>query len=227
LGDLSIVAFIAGAVVVNCVYGGAAIWPGLVTNFGASLAAFLLALSWSHATERHRVVQLSQGAHAQRLRAQKELEERLTTEVRRRLEPVREELRRNQISLGFLATHLAKTEVAGTFQILHPELLDGAYRANATRLTELIADFELTSKLSSTYGRIEELRWRLRQRTAQLTTALDSMTAPLVDELLGEVIDLHQRIGAQVIAPAIQPTGLRTDDAAFVTGHGIPLTDAT
>lgn len=100
---------------------------------------------------------------------------------------------------------------------------------NAPRLTELVADYELMAKLASTYGRIEELRWRLRQRTAtiavmagsdvaaSLRVSLDRMTRPLIDELHDEVTDLLERVDSQIESPDVQPLGLMHKDAATVT----------
>lgn len=159
----------------------------------------------------------------------RDLESRLATEIRRRLEPVREELRRNLESIKTLDKGFGEERTPETLPVLHPELLDGAWAANASQLTELMADYALTSKLASTYGRIEELRWRLRQRTAtiavmagskvaaQLTTALEEVTKPLISELLTEVKDLLERVGSQIDSPDVQPLGLLHRDAATVT----------
>ena len=44
---------------------------------------------------------------------------------------------------------------------VNSELLEGAWAANAPRLSEILSDHELVGDLAATYGRIEELRWRL------------------------------------------------------------------
>lgn len=204
-----------GGILVIGVYGREAFWPGLVANFGASLAAFLLALEFDHEKEARRSENEAAKFREQQQEAENELIGRLTTEARRRFEPVREELRRNRISLEFLSG--AFDPQPGVFNILHPELLEGAWQANAPRLTELIADYELMSDLAASYGRIEELRWRLRYRTTQVSTALDGMTKPLVDELLGEVTDLLERVKEQIGKPDVQKLGLVHKDSATVT----------
>jgi hypothetical protein len=91
-----------------------------------------------------------------------------------------------------------------------------------------MADYELTSNLASTYGRIEELRWRLRQRTAtiavmagsgiakSLVESLQSMTLPLITELQGEVTQLLEQVEQQMTNPEVQPLGLLHRDAATV-----------
>jgi hypothetical protein len=217
---LAFLAATSGSMLLIGAYGREAFWPGLITNFAATLAAFVLVLVLALEFESERDARRTEGERA-RLRAdqaeaQHKLGERLTSEARRRFEPVREELRRNRDSLELLSGAFAKPQGL-VFNVLHPELLEVAWQANAPRLTELIADYELTSSLAASYGRIEELRWRLRHRTAQVTTSLDGMTKPLVDELLGEVTNLLERVGEQIHRPDVQELGLVHKDSGMVT----------
>ena len=189
-------AALIGAAVVIAAYGLDSFLPGLVLDFAASLAAFLLALTWERDQELQR---LERGAE--------EVEARNETEVRRRLTSVHAELEVNQRSLTEL--QLDPEPTAGpSFTFLDTELLEGAWTANAPQLSELLADFDLVGDLAITYGRLEELRWRLRARSELRTTDLDPMTAPLVDELRVEVADLLKRIDAQIEQPAVRPFGL-------------------
>jgi len=192
----AVVAALIGAAVVIANYGLDHFLPGLVVDFGASLAAFLLALTWERDQELQR---LESGAT--------EVEARNETEVRRRLTSLRAELEVNRDSLTEL--HLDLEPKAGrAFTFLHPELLEGAWTANAPQLSELMADHELVGDLAITYGRIEELRWRLRFRSELQTMDLDPMTASLVDELRDEVADILKRVDAQIEQPWVQPLGL-------------------
>jgi hypothetical protein len=193
---VAVVAALIGAGVVIARYGLDSFLPGLVVDFGASLAAFLLALTWERDQELQR---LERGAA--------EVEARNETEVRRRLTSVHAELEVNQRSLTEL--QLDPEPTAGrTFTFLDTELLEGAWTANAPQLSELLADFDLVGDLAITYGRLEELRWRLRARSELRTLDLDPMTAPLVDELRVEVADLLKRIDAQIEQPTVQTRGL-------------------
>lgn len=189
----------AAAIVVLSVYGGASFLPGLVGGFAASLAAFMLALSWERDRER---LQGEREANA--------FEQRLTTEVRRRFASVRVELGKNAESLTALVSLIKSDpyENPAEFEYVHPQLLEGAWTANAPRLSELVADYELIADLAATYGRIEELRWRLRYRSERMSKDLDAMTVPLVAELRGEVTDLLERVGTQIDEPSVQPLGL-------------------
>ena len=210
------VAVAVGAVLVVGAYGGASFWPVLVGSFGASLGAFVLALTWDGERDRR---------FAQRDEA--ELHQRLVTEARRRLGPLRKELERNKKSLDGLVLAFASGGVPAGL-ILHPELLEGAWSANAPRLSEILANFELTSDLASTYGRIEELRWRLRQRTALIATdqglaaALAGMTKGLVDELAVEVADVLPRVDAAIADPPVQLLGVMYVDAVTSTISFVP-----
>ena len=189
-------AALIGAAVVIASYGLDHFLPGLVVDFGASLAAFLLALTWERDQELQRLE-----------RGTAEVEARNETEVRRRLTSVHAELEVNQESLSELQVDL-EPKPDRTFTYLHPELIEGAWTANAPQLSELMADHELVGDLAIAYGRLEELRWRLRFRSELGTLELDAMTAPLVDELRVEVEDLLKRVDAQIEQPWVQPLGL-------------------
>jgi hypothetical protein len=80
--------------------------------------------------------------------------------------------------------------------------------ASAPRLSELIADYQLIADLATTYGRIEELRWRIRYRTEQQRTSLDKAIRHLAGELRDEVDKLLERIRRQIEQPSVQPRGL-------------------
>src|SRR5262245_20516357 len=209
----AVVAALVGAAAVIHGYGLDSFLPGLVVDFGASLAAFLLALTWERDQELQR---LERGAE--------EVEARNETEVRRRLTSVHAELEVNQESLTELQLDL-EPRPDRTFAFLHPELIEGAWTANAPQLSELMADHELVGDLAIAYGRIEELRWRLRFRSELRTMELDAMVAPLVDELRVEVTDLLSRVDAQIEQPTVQPLGLlhqRTLPSSISVSGSIP-----
>jgi hypothetical protein len=130
-----VVGVISSAVIVR-VYGRESLFPALVGNFVASLLAFTVALAWERDRERR---QLEQSAA--------EIEDRRATEIKRRLAPVRSELEENAEQIASLAGL-----DQGAFRVVHPQLLEGAWTANAPQLFELVADYDLTSDLATTYG---------------------------------------------------------------------------
>src|SRR6266540_686679 len=195
---LAAFACVLGMVVVVSIWGSASLFPGLLGNFAASLAAFMLALAW----ERDREAARSESDAAL-------IEQQRATEVRRRFAPARLELEKNAQSLKELGKLIVPDPYATpVFTYAHPQLLEGAWTANAPRLSELVADYDLIGDLAMTYGRIEELRWRLRHRSENMTKDLDEMTIPLITELRGEVDDLLERVGEQIDHPSVQALGL-------------------
>jgi hypothetical protein len=176
-------------------YGGPAYVPGLISGFAATLVAFVLALELETLRTR-----------AEFARADEETNATRVTEARKRLLALRTELEKNKTSIGEIAKGLASTvSMQGTvWHILHPQLLDGAWSASGERLGDLLADYELVSELSVFYGRLEELRWRIRYRTQASSDQLDGMTLALANEMATEVTDLIDRVSGEERKPGVR-----------------------
>jgi hypothetical protein len=69
---------------------------------------------------------------------------------------------------------MALLEAAGQFTITNPQLLEGAWSANAPRLSELVDDYKLIADLATTYGRIENSNGEC---ATALSTSEHSLTA--------------------------------------------------
>jgi hypothetical protein len=192
----ALVAAVASVIVVKH-FGGVTYFPGLVGGFASSLVAFVLALSW----ERERELKRFEGEA-------RALNERRGTELRRRLQPVLAELEKNAVSIREVAGALSAPAGPGQFNVANPQLLEGAWMASASRVAELTADYQLVADLAAFYGRLEELRWRIRYRTEHQSVMLDGMTAPLVDELRKEVEKLQADVKTQIASPDVRPVGL-------------------
>lgn len=106
---------------------------------------------------------------------------------------------------------ISRHQATASSSFSNPQLLDGAWAASASCLSELVADFKLIADLSVTYGRLEELRWRLRYRTEHHSALLDGMTAPHVTQPRGEVEDLLKRVGRQISGPTVQTIGVAVE----------------
>jgi hypothetical protein len=208
---VAFVVFVIGTTVVLDEYGGLAFFPGLIGGFGASLFAFMLALRWDHEREHERARAEAEERAVERERQATKQHDQVVIEAQRRLEPIRKELGRNKESVEQLAKSLpAAMNMNLPPMAVNPQLLEGAWAANAPRLSEILSDYNLVGDLAFTYGRIEELRWRLRQRTALLAVNLDiaqtiaTMTDPLVKELLTEVNDCLVRVGKAIDDPPVR-----------------------
>jgi hypothetical protein len=200
-------------------YGGDSFWPGLVAGFLGTLVAFMLALMWERERERDQRRREDEQKREELEREAEQLDKRRITEARRRLEPVRTELEKNAESLRIIdeayagkgrreeIAASAVSEDSGRF-LVNPQLLGGAWVASAPRLTELIDDYELIADLGTAYGRIEELRWRIRSRIEHKNTNLDSAIKALAGGLRDEVDGLLNRVEAQIEGPTVRPVAL-------------------
>lgn len=83
LSLLAVIVFLAGTAWVVSAYGALSFFPTFVGEFGASLAAFLLALSWDRELEKRQVERAAQSLKDDRLREAKELDSRLSTDTHR------------------------------------------------------------------------------------------------------------------------------------------------
>lgn len=193
----AVAAFVLLTVVALDRYGGRSYWPGLATEFGASLAAFMLALEWEAHRERTALARAEQSANEAR-----------HSEARKRLLALEGELKRNKVSIDMLADHLPEQPRGVVNDLLHPELLDGAWTSSGERLGDLLAEYGLVGELATFYGRLEELRWRLRHRTQARDSYLDGMTRGLAAEMQGEVDSLLERVATQSADPGVRSVGV-------------------
>lgn len=202
---VAVAAFVVLTVVVLDRYGGLSYWPGLATEFGASLAAFMLALEWEAHRERAALERTERSANEAR-----------HTEARKRLLALEGELKRNKVSIDIVAAQLPERPSGAVNDLLHPELLDGAWTSSGERLGDLLAEYGLVGELAPFYGRLEELRWRIRHRTQARDSYLDGMTKALAEEMQQEVDSLLERVARQAADPEVRAVGLSHVDSATV-----------
>jgi hypothetical protein len=207
---VAILAFLALSAVALELYGALPYLPGLAAEFGASLAAFMLALRW----EGYRAAETA-------VRAAREADELRRTEARKRLLALEAELKRNEVSIDELAEKLPDRPRGEVHEFLHPELLDGAWASSGERLGDLLADYDLVAHLATFYGRLEELRWRIRHRTQERDTYLDGMAKALAVEMQSEVDEARDRVSKEAKDPEVRRIGLVHVTAGTVTGRAI------
>lgn len=84
----------------------------------------------------------------------------------------------------------------------------GMWASSGERLADLLQQYELVARLSTFYGRLEELRWRIRHRTKVMNDQMDPMTLALAKEMVDEVVGLLHDVRGQEPNPEIRPVGL-------------------
>lgn len=178
-------------------YGAALFWPAFVTQFGATLLAVVLAFAIENRREQRALVA-----------ADENLTQRRQAEARKRLLALGDELEKNQVSISEIVKGIEDEAPDGQFKLVHPQLLGGTWASSGERLGDLLQQYELVARLSTFYGRLEELRWRVRHRTEVMSDRMDRMTLALAKELVGEVAGLLDDVRAQEPNPVIRPVGL-------------------
>ena len=207
----AVVAAIVAPLVAWGVYGGLTVWPGLAGNFTASLLAFLCALAWDRRekqrgraeeeAEREREREEEETDHVRRIEEARlrELEER-RSEARRRFSLVLAELHVNEKGLDEASGSLAE-------KIVLPQLSDRSWVASGAALGAIASDYELVAALSTFYGRVRDLQWRLRRRLEIADVGeqhvFDGLAERLVYEMKEELAGLVGRVSEEAEKPSV------------------------
>jgi len=196
-------------------YGGAYLWPALLANFAASLAAFVLALAWDRRVRADELVTEQEQFTRRRDEEAKAEEERRKTEARRLLELVVAELEHDREAVKLLAT-----EGVGAPLLFH--IRTGAWAMSAENLGRLLSKSDLVAKVSGLYDQLGELQYRLRfvaerrgvasqlERRGALSSAIDS-TDDLAREIYEDLDHLLQSLRREAQDPAVDLVGIRRE----------------
>lgn len=183
------------------VYGASLTWPALVTSFSSTLLAFIVALAWDR---RQRAVADRKEAVMEAQREAVELRvasDRRQLEARRRFAALELELARVEASLRRTADEGHK------FKYFFPDLPSGSWAASSSHLGMIVANYTLMADLSTFYGQVEELRWRLRFKASNDVEAneVSPLVSALAREMLRDVSHLRDAVARQVEEPEVEP----------------------
>jgi hypothetical protein len=182
-------------------YGGSATWPSMITNFAATSIAFMIALAWDR---RQRAQMELVEAEAEQRRAAADLrleQERRETEATRRFSAIVLELERLQRSLQ------RTVEEQQRYKYFFPDLPAGSWRAGGGPLGMIISNYGLMADLSTFYGHVAELQWRLRFKAQAGVdeAAVNPIIDALASQMLGDVATLLGQVRKQVSRPDVTP----------------------
>ena len=192
---------VAAPIVTAVAYGGSNTWTSMATGFSATTLAFLIALAWDR-RQRDQAVLEEAAAEARREEAVRATEhERRQTEATRRFSAIALELERIQQSLTRTA------EEQQRYAYFFPDLPSGSYLAASGPLGMIISNYGLMADLSTFYGHVDELRWRLRFKAQP---AVDGQAVnPLIDalarQMLNDVAVLLTQVRRQMASPDVRP----------------------
>ncbi len=227
-----LVVSIAAPILTAVYYSPHDTWVSLGTGFSATVLAFLVALAWDR---RQRSYVELQEAAAERRRdeaARAAEHERRETEAKRRFSAIALELERLQSSLRRTA------EEAQRYTYFFPDLPSGSWQAASGPLGVIVSNYGLMADLSTFYGHVDELRWRLRFKAQPGVDeeAMSQIIEALAKQMLNDAAVLLAHVRRQIANPDLrgdaeadgglvvarrQLTGaIRTVDVSALRGEG-------
>jgi hypothetical protein len=205
---------VAGPALTAVFWGGGSTWPSLSTGFAATAIAFLVALAWDR-RQREAADHKEAEAEARREQAAKLAEqERRESEARRRFSAIALELERLQGSLQ------RTVEEQHLYKYFFPDLPSGSWRAGSGGLGTIIENFGLMADLSTFYGHVDELQWRLRFKAEAGVDepAVSPIIEALARQMLNDVAVLLAQVRRQVANPDVTPIE-GADSGGFVVAR--------
>jgi len=175
-------------------YTGEIMWPLVIGGYSGA------ALAWDrHSRLQDDVRQLEAERHRTEQRLQQE-QDRRVVEARRRFGALELELLRLKASID--RTKLEQH----AYKHFFPDLPTGSWQASSAPLGVLVSDYELMADLSTFYGHVEELRWRLRFKAETSTdeTLVNSMIDTFVSQMAEAVESLLEHVREQVENPQVE-----------------------
>lgn len=182
-------------------YGGNVTWTGMATGFSATALAFLVALAWDRRQRAYAELQEDEAERRREEAARAAEQERRETEATRRFSAIALELERLQSSLQ------RTVEEQQHYEYFFPDLPSGSWQAASGPLGMIIANFGLMADLSTFYGHVNELQWRLRFKAQPGVdaTAISPIIDALARQMLSDVAVLLSHVRRQVSRPDVQP----------------------
>jgi len=191
--------------VTSAVWSKADTWTSLASGFSATMIAFLIALAWDRRQRANLERQENEAERRREEMARAREQERRETEAKRRFSAIALELERLQASLERTVEEQAR------YRYFFPDLPSGSWLAGSGPLGVIISNYGLMADLSTFYGHVAELQWRLRFK-AQAGVD-DAAVSPIIDALAAEMLRdvgvLLSHVRRQVEKPDVQPI---TDD---------------
>jgi hypothetical protein len=207
----ALVAAVVAPIVGAHYYTGEIMWPLVIGGYSGAALAFTTALFWdrhSRLRDEVRQTEAERRRTAERLRQE---QERRVVEARRRFGALELELERLRASID-----RTKREQQN-YKHFFPDLPTGSWTAASGPLGLIVSNYELMADLSTFYGHVEELRWRLRFKADPATD--ETVVNPIIDTFVSQMSDavelLLEHVREQVRNPHVEqivgaPQGQRT-----------------
>jgi hypothetical protein len=178
---VSLAAAVAAPIVAAQFWDSTLVWTTVIGAYSGAALAFTTALFWdrhSRLQDDLRNVEVERQRTAERLRAE---QERREVEARRRFGAILVELERLKSSID-----RTKRE-QHTYKHFFPDLPTGSWTAASGPLGSIVSNYELMADLTTFYGHVEELRWRLRFKAEPDTD--EKLVNPLIDTFVSQMAE--------------------------------------
>jgi len=196
----SLVAAVVAPVIGAHYYTGEIMWPLVIGGYSGAALAFTTALFWdrhSRLQDEVRQTEAERRRTAERLRQE---QERRVVEAKRRFGALELELQRLKASID-----RTKRE-QHNYKHFFPDLPTGSWAAASGPLGVIVSNYELMADLSTFYGHVEELRWRLRFKADPSTD--EKLVNPIIDTFVSQMADavdiLLEQVREQVQSPHVE-----------------------
>jgi hypothetical protein len=200
---LAVMAAIVGGALSVWFFGEENYMAQLLAGFGAALAAFTVALEWEREKEKNQREAEREKEESHREAEREKEKNQREAESKLRLKSVLTELNVNDKGLTLLAKELARLKESSRkeWEPVLPLLSDAVWTASAPRLVQIIEP-NLFSALAIFYNNVDELRFRVRQRTQARTNELDDG----IEDLLKSATDTLEGLSTWVYEETRAPT---------------------
>jgi len=187
---LSLLAAVALPIWGAAKYTGDIMWPLVIAGYSGAALAFISALSW----DRHqRNLDLVREAEQERRRTA----DRLRTEQEQREVEARRRFGALALELERLKASIDRTQrEQHNYKHFFPDLPIGSWLSASGPLSTIVSNYELMADLSTFYGHVEELRWRLRFKADPNTD--ESLVNPMIDTFVKQMAVAVEELLAQV-----------------------------
>ena len=197
---LSLIVAVVAPIIGAHYYTGEIIWPLVIGGFSGAALAFTTALFWDrHSRLQDEVAQTEAERRRVAERLQQE-QDRRVVEAKRRFGALELELERLKASI-----ERTKREQA-SYKHFFPDLPTGSWAAASGPLGVIVSDYELLADLSTFYGHVEELRWRLRFKAEPSVDA--DLVSPIIATFVSQMADavdvLLEQVREQIRSPQVE-----------------------
>ena len=196
----SLVAAIVAPVIAAHFWTNELVWPLVVGGYSGAALAFTTALFWDRHSRLQDEVRQTDADRRRTEERLKQEQERRVVEAKRRFGAILVELERLKASID-----RTKRE-QHNYKHFFPDLPTGSWTAASGPLGAIVSNYELMADLTTFYGHVEELRWRLRFKAETATD--ESLVNPMIDTFvsqMAEAVDtLLEQVQEQTESPHVE-----------------------